>query len=245
MRLFGLIGFPLGHSFSKKYFADKFAKENITNASYRLFEMPRIEAVNLVFDMPGLKGFNVTIPYKAAIMPYLNALDQSAEKVGAVNVVKVEEDGTRRGFNSDYYGFRASLEKWLPHQTTGALVLGTGGAAQAVKAVLRDMQIPLSTVSRDSAKADFCYDDLSHHPDILNQHKLIVNTTPLGTYPIVEAAPELPYHRMDHNFFLYDLVYNPSETLFMKKGKAVGAHVKNGLEMLELQAEKSWEIWNS
>ena len=183
---------------------------------------------------------------KHDILAYMDNFDHSAEKVGAVNVVKINADGTRTGYNSDYYGFRTSLEKWLPANfKSGALVLGIGGAAKAVMAVLEDISIPYLKISRDLTKGDFDYDGFRNNPDILKKYPLIINTTPLGMSPKIDACPDLDYPKMNESFYLYDLIYNPSETKFMAEGKKYGADVKNGLEMLELQAEKSWEIWNA
>jgi shikimate dehydrogenase len=245
-RQFGLIGYPLSHSFSGKYFAEKFQREGIPDARYDLFEIDAIDKVDQVFAKPNLLGFNVTIPYKHGIKAYMDDFDHSAKKVGAVNVVKINGDGTRTGFNSDYYGFRTSLESWLPEGfNSGAMVLGIGGAAKAVMAVLDDLSINYVKISRDSSKGDYDYESLKANPDLLQKHKLIINTTPLGMSPNTDARPAMDYSQMDERFYLYDLIYNPAETRFMRAGKAQGAQVKNGLEMLELQAEKSWEIWNT
>lgn len=244
-RQFGLIGYPLSHSFSGRYFRDKFERENITDAEYKLYEIDSIEKVVDVFNVQNLKGFNVTIPYKHDIQRYLDDLDHSAGKVGAVNVVKIQTNGLRVGFNSDYYGFRTSLEKWLPGDSAfSALILGTGGAAKAVIAVLNDLGIQYLKVSRDTLKGDISYNTLTTDPYIMQKHKLIINTTPLGMSPNTEIMPNIPYQWINEQFYLYDLIYNPEETRFMNEGRKNGAHVKNGYEMLELQAEKSWEIWN-
>ena len=245
-KLYGLIGYPLSHSFSGKYFSEKFQRENITNCEYRLFEITSVHEVKGIFAIDNLRGFNVTIPYKHEIMAYLDELDHSALKVGAVNVVKMLPGGKRKGYNSDYYGFRTSLLRWLP-DTKGlkALVLGTGGAAKAVTAVLDDLNIPYLKVSRTEGKGDITYETLYENPGIFSSHTLIINTTPLGMSPKVEARPGLPYEKLTKNHNLYDLIYNPPQTAFMKEGQKYGAKVKNGLEMLELQAEKSWEIWNN
>ena len=246
IKQYGLIGYPLSHSFSGKYFSEKFNKENISDCRYDLFEIDSIDKVSSVFSRSNLKGFNVTIPYKHDIMSFMDLFDHSAEKVGAVNVVKINPDGSRTGFNSDYYGFRISLEKWLPKNfNSGAFVLGIGGAAKAVMAVLEDLKIEYLKISRNKEKGDFDYEELRANPGILKNHKLIINTTPLGMSPNIDVQPNLDYEQMDGSFYLYDLIYNPSETKFMYLGKKHGANVKNGLEMLELQAEKSWEIWNS
>ncbi len=245
-KLYGLIGFPLSHSFSGKYFDDKFKREGITDCEYRLFEIESIEKVRELFDREELRGFNVTIPYKHEIIPFLDELDHSAEKVGAVNVVKIFSDGRRKGYNSDYYGFRTSLENWLPSEREWqALVLGTGGAARAVWAVLDDLSIPFLKVSRHKAKGDITYEDLIKNHEIFKAYSLIINTTPLGMSPHTESRPQLPYDQLNADCYLFDLIYNPSITVFMTEGSKRGAKVKNGLEMLELQAEKSWEIWNA
>jgi shikimate dehydrogenase len=244
-KLYGLIGYPLSHSFSKKYFGNKFQKENIEGCAYELFEIDNIQKVEQVFKMPNLQGFNVTIPYKHDIMGYLDDFDHSAKKVGAVNVVKIGPDGKKTGFNSDYYGFRTSLVNWLPDlKNQKALMLGIGGAAKAVMAVLEDLHIPMLKISRDATKGDIDYTALMQQPDILQQHRLIINTTPLGMSPNIVAKPDIDYSLLGKQHFLYDLIYNPAETSFLAEGKKNGAQIKNGLQMLELQAEKSWEIWN-
>lgn len=245
-KVFGLIGYPLSHSFSKRYFSEKFARENIAGCRYELFELPEIGLLpGLIQNTPSLKGLNVTIPYKEQVKKYINSFDDSADKVGAVNVIRIEDNGSLKGYNSDYYGFRESLESWLPHLNFQALILGTGGASKAVAAVLNDLQIPFKMVSRKSASGAIAYEDLSRDDQYIRTHKLIVNTTPLGMSPHIENAPSIPYEHLTESHFLYDLVYNPEETRFMTLGKAKGAKVKNGLEMLRLQADKSWEIWNS
>ncbi len=245
-RQFGLVGFPLSHSFSKKFFSEKFEREGITNCRYDVFEIDSIGKVKDVFALPGLVGFNITIPYKTEIMSFLQQLDDSAKKVGAVNVVKIEKDGSRTGYNSDYYGFRTSLEKWFPlKNSTGALVLGMGGAAKAVLAVFDDLGISYLKVSRDESKGDITYDELKKEASIFDEYPLIVNTTPLGMAPKTDALPDLNYHGLGPKNYLYDLIYNPPETAFLKAGSKNGTHTKNGHEMLILQAEKSWEIWNS
>lgn len=246
MRLFGLTGFPLSHSFSKHYFAEKFAREGLTDCRYALFELPDpAQFPALWAENPDLRGLNVTIPHKQALFPYLSSLDESAQKVGAVNVVRRQPDGSLRGFNSDFYGFKKSLEDWEAFRQTppeAALILGYGGAAKAVEAVLRDLGIAYQIVSRDPAKGSLTYAELNS--DLLAAHHLLINCTPLGTYPNVESAPELPYELLGERHLLYDLVYNPAETLFLKRGAERDAAIHNGYRMLELQAERSWEIWN-
>lgn len=241
---YGLIGYPLSHSFSKKYFANKFIRENIKDCEYDLFEIKNIELVEQLFQKQNLKGFNVTIPYKHAIMKYMDNFDHSAKKVGAVNVVKISAEGEKTGFNSDYYGFRTSLENWLTEtENHKALILGVGGAAKAVIAVLHDLSVPFLKISRDSKKGDLTYVELNNHPNIYKDYHLIINTTPLGMSPNIHAMPEINYGLLTSYHYLYDLIYNPEITKFMAAGAKYGAQTKNGLEMLELQAEKSWEIW--
>ncbi len=244
-KIFGLIGYPLGHSFSKKYFTEKFKRENIDDARYELFELRDISEIEQVFKTPGLRGLNVTIPYKEKVIPYLDKLEPAALEINAVNVIKISGDGTKEGFNADYYGFRLSLERWLGcFHDVRALILGTGGASKAVKKVLNDLDITFLSVSRSKDKGDITYKSLFKDFSLIQTFKLIINTTPLGMSPETGNCPDIPYDLLTHAHYLYDLIYNPPETLFMKKGKARDAHVKNGHEMLVLQAEKSWEIWN-
>jgi shikimate dehydrogenase len=247
MKIFGLIGYPLSHSFSQGYFNKKFKKEGMRDVIYENFEIKSIKDLPALLESyPDLCGLNVTIPYKEDVKQYVHELDHSAQKVGAVNVIKILPDKKRVGYNSDYYGFRTSLESWLAGKLYNikSLVFGTGGASKAVRVVLKDCNIPYKTVSRDTKKGDYAYYDLSEKQDILESHTLLINTTPLGMYPHVNEAPHLPYDMLNKNYYLYDLIYNPEETLFLRKGREAGAHIKNGLEMLILQAEKSWDIWN-
>jgi shikimate dehydrogenase len=248
MNLFGLIGYPLTHSFSKKYFTEKFEKEGIKDCKYDLFEIKDIQDFRSILKSnPELNGLNVTIPHKEAVMQFLDELDEPVKKIKAVNVIKIQ-NGKLKGYNSDYHGFRRSLENFLAEGKTTtseikALVLGTGGASKAVKAALEDLNISYKTVSRNKGQADLTYSEIDK--EVIATYKLIINTTPLGMYPSLDASPDLPYDKMNKDYFLFDLVYNPEETLFMKKGKAQGARTKNGMEMLILQAEKAWSIWNS
>lgn len=245
MTRYGLIGYPLTHSFSQRYFTEKFAREGITDSRYDLFELPDITALPDLFTIPGLRGLNVTIPHKQAVLPYVNRLDSSAEKIGAVNVIRIETDGSRTGYNSDYYGFRQSLTEWLTslNRTTAglrALVLGTGGASKAVTVALTDLGIAYNYVSRTKTATMLTYDEL---PNVLADYELIINGSPVGTYPRIDEAPALPYSLLTNRHLLYDLVYNPAETKFMQLGHQYGAATRNGLRMLELQADKAWEIW--
>ena len=247
MRQFGLIGYPLSHSFSKGYFAEKFSKEGIADAIYELFPLQHIDDFpQLLKQQPQLVGLNVTIPYKEQIIPYLTSLHDSAKKVKAVNVIKREGDRLI-GYNSDYFGFKLSLQHWVKEKlkTQQALVLGTGGAAKAVCAALEDLEVPFRLVSRQPSSGMLAYEEIHQQPSLLQQYRLIINTTPAGMHPNVTTCPDLAYDQLNSSHYLYDLVYNPAETLFMKEGLTRGASVKNGLEMLHLQAEKAWEIWNS
>jgi len=213
---------------------------------YKLFELLDIQELpQLLKNEPNLKGLNVTIPHKQAVMPFLDSLDASAEKVGAVNVIKFMEDGRLIGYNSDYYGFKTSLEDFLSEvnmSSIKALVLGNGGAGKAVVAALKDLGIDYKTVSRTKSEENISYDEI---PTIIADYQLIINCSPVGTYPKSEQCPNIPYESLTENHYLYDLVYNPLETLFLQKGKEKGAKIHNGLRMLHLQAEKAWEVWNS
>lgn len=244
-RLFGLIGYPLSHSFSKKYFTEKFEKEAITGCYYELFPLKQIdEFPQLVQQYSNFKGMNVTLPYKQLVIPYLDELDEAAREVGAVNTIAFS-NGKLKGYNTDIYGFERSLIRLLSsrkHNPKKALVLGTGGAAQAVIYVLNKLNISPKFVSRRPGDDVLIYDDLTEK--ILMEHRLIINTTPLGMSPNINNLPPIPYHYIGSEHFLFDLVYNPAETAFLKKGKTAGAATSNGLEMLFLQAEKAWEIWN-
>lgn len=245
-KLYGLIGNPLSHSFSKEYFENKFDNEKLIGCIYNLYEIKEVELVlEVIKQNPSLLGLNVTIPYKEAIIPLLDSLDESALGIGAVNVIKIIENKLI-GFNSDYYGFEKSLLKWLPDELSGlnALILGSGGAAKAVKAVLIKNNIGYTTVSRKSSMNSITYLDLKES-NLIGENKLLINTTPVGMSPKVNECPDLAYNQLTSSHFAYDLIYNPSKSRFLKKAYAQGAHIKNGLEMLELQAEKSWEIWSS
>lgn len=241
MKTLGLIGYPLSHSFSKKYFTEKFEQENIKGWQYELFPLERIEALpDLLKKHPSIVGLNVTIPYKEAVIPYLNEVDESAA-FGAVNTIKIE--GKKLiGFNTDVYGFEQSLRPMLKADHTQALILGTGGAAKAVANVLSGLGIEFKYVSRTPSDGQFSYQDIDKNT--IKKHTLIVNTTPLGMHPKVDSCPDLPYQSLTPRHILYDLLYNPNVTTFLKKGKKQDTYIKNGLEMLYLQAEKAWTIWN-
>lgn len=245
MRRFGLIGFPLGHSFSQKYFTQKFEADG-TDARYDLFPLSSItELPKLLDDVDNFAGFNVTIPYKQDVMAYLDELDDQAREIGAVNVVKISYEGGRRhlkGFNSDAYGFTESIRPMLGDSHKKALVLGSGGASKAVIYSLKRLGLTPVIVSRHVAPGLLTYADLN--ADVMTEYTVIVNASPVGMSPKVDACPDIPYEFLTPAHVCFDLVYNPEETLFLKKAKAQGAAVKNGLEMLHLQAEGAWLYWN-
>lgn len=246
---FGLIGKPLTHSYSKKHFSEKFEKEGIKGKSYHLFPLEKGEHFPFLKKVnPNLKGLNVTIPYKETVLPFMDELSKEAASIGAVNCINFL-DGKMIGHNTDAYGFEVSILEFLKENgkkvsdLSNALILGTGGASKAIKYVLKKHGIEFLVISRRKEKGDLVYEELNE--EIVRKHQLIVNTTPLGTFPNTDTCPNIPYEFLGTNHFLYDLVYNPEKTLFLQKGKNRGANVKNGAEMLYLQAEKSWEIWTT
>jgi shikimate dehydrogenase len=245
MKLYGLIGYPLSHSFSAIYFKNKFANEQIPDCDYRLFPIPDIsELIPILNENTNLCGFNVTIPYKKEIFQLLTHVDPVAAEVGAVNTVKVIRKGTNmelHGFNTDILGFEQSLKPLLSGRNK-ALVLGTGGAAMAVIFVLKRLQIEYFSVSRNPSDKAIGYSDLTR--ELLDDYAIIINTTPLGMHPNTENAPPIPYQWLNFGHLLYDLVYNPEVTRFMKNGLEQGCQVKNGLEMLQIQAEEAWRIFS-
>lgn len=238
---FGLLGRNISYSFSQGYFTQKFKDLGLTDHSYENFDLPHIGEIDKVLEQKNLKGFNVTIPYKEEVIPYLDELDAQAEKIGAVNTIKFTENGLK-GFNTDAYGFKKSLEPFLQPYHTKALVLGTGGASKAVHFVLDGLGIQSTYVSRSKKEGQYTYEELNQ--DIMGENLLIINCTPLGTYPNIEAKPSLPYQFIDQKHLLYDLIYNPEKTTFLALGESKGATICNGLQMLIHQAEKAWEIWN-
>jgi len=245
MDRYGLIGFPLKHSFSKDYFNNKFAVESI-NAEYINFEIASIkELKSIIQDNPQLKGLNVTIPYKEQVIPYLNSLSDNARRIGAVNVIKINRSKKKvvlAGFNSDIIGFMQSIEPLLQPHHKNALVLGTGGSAKAIFYGLQQLGIEVVFVSRQkTSEKVLTYSELS--PEVMEIHKIVINCTPVGMFPNTDDCPEIPYRLLTSEHLLYDLLYNPNETLFMKKGEEQGASVKNGLEMLLLQAFAGWNFW--
>ncbi len=259
MKKFGLIGFPLSHSFSKEYFTKKFTEEGLADHVYELFPLPNISGLeDLIRSQPDLCGLNVTIPHKIGVMYYLTKVDEAAREIDAVNCIKIVNNRpveaffsgelssmnvSLYGYNTDAYGFEKSLVPLLQKHHKKALVLGNGGATRAVVYVLKKLGIDFSIVSRKPIRQQLTYEQVT--PKLLHDHTLIVNTTPLGMVPDIDRCPDLPYEALGASHLLYDLIYNPEETLFLKKGREQGAATKNGLEMLYLQAEKSWEIWQS
>jgi len=243
MRTLGLIGYPLSHSFSKKYFTDKFEREGIKGYEYSLFPIETIEGLKPLLDAtPELEGLNVTIPYKEQVIPFLDECSPIVAEIGACNCIRIQ-DGRLVGYNTDVIGFAKTLEPKLAPHHQHALVLGTGGAAKAVHYVLKQKGIGFLEVSRTSREGVVTYDNLDR--SVMGKHTLIINTTPLGMYPKTEEAPPIPYGLIDSRHYLYDLVYNPSKTRFLALGEEKGATIENGADMLVIQAEASWDIWNS
>lgn len=245
MDKYGLIGFPLGHSFSRNFFNEKFENEGI-KAKYINFEIPQIEDLpEILASNPELKGLNVTIPYKQKVMAYLDELSPEAKAIGAVNVIRVSHKGkdvVLKGFNSDVIGFTRSIEPMLEPAHKKALILGTGGASKAIEYGLKTLGLETLFVSRTKKENTITYEEVT--PEIIKEYNVIVNCTPLGMYPKADTCPDIPYEAMDGHTILYDLIYNPDETLFLTKGAKYGTTTKNGLEMLLLQAFASWEFWN-
>ena len=244
MEQYGLIGYPLHHSFSKGYFNKKFEVEKI-DATYDNYEIESIgDVMKIISDHPHLCGLNVTIPYKEQIISFLDEIDGHARTIGAVNVIKIGKKNKKKyltGYNSDYIGFKESIQPYLPSYHKKALILGTGGSAKAISYGLKQLSISSVFVSRKKSEGLLTYDELNE--DILHTHTVIVNCTPTGMFPQVNDCPQLPYHLLTSQHILYDLIYNPKETLFLKKGKEKEATVVNGLDMLLRQAEVAWKIW--
>ena len=246
MRKFGLIGYPLGHSFSKIYFTEKFHNEHINDCSYDLFPIETISHLPVLIQTePELSGLNVTIPYKSEVMAFLDSISPEAEEIGAVNVIKIDRHQKKTflsGYNSDVTGFRDSLRPYLRSEIKNAIILGSGGSSKAVCYVLTRMGMDLTIVSREKKPGTITYSDLV--PELLSNTYLIVNTTPLGMFPNVESQPDINYELLGKKHILFDLVYNPGVTVFLRKGRERGSTVISGLQMLHLQAEKAWDIWN-
>ncbi len=248
MKTYGLIGYPLGHSFSKKFFAEKFENEGLNDCQYLNFEIDQIEKFTSIFkDNKNIMGLNCTIPYKQLVMTYLDEIDEEAAKVGAINTIKILRTGNElnlKGFNTDIIGFERSIKPMLNVSHKKALILGTGGASKAIKHILSKLGIEFisASIEDELAENEIRYEAISE--EVIKGRTVIINATPLGTFPKVDACPSIPYKAITSEHVLFDLVYNPEVTLFMQKGKDQGANVKNGLEMLHGQAKAAWEIWN-
>lgn len=247
MRTFGLIGYPLSHSFSKKFFSEKFETEKIADCKYELYPIVHADEIKeLIANNTSLCGLNVTIPHKVNVLPFLNEVDEAAAQIGAVNCISINQTGERpflKGYNTDAYGFAESLKPMLEKHHQKALIFGDGGAAKAVKYVLTQLGISYLSVVRNPEPNAILYSAIT--PALLNEYTVLINTTPLGMLPNLDSYPVIPYQHVTNQHLAYDLVYNPDETVFLAKVKAQGGKIKNGLEMLYLQAERSWEIWNN
>ena len=242
LKQFGLVGKNIDYSFSKKYFSEKFEKENLDNCSYQNFDIQSVFEITQIIKNSNLAGLNVTIPYKEEIIPFLDKISKKAKKIGAVNTIKITKKGKLKGFNTDFYGFQKSLNSLLNENHKKALILGTGGASKAVAFALKKLEIQFTFVSQKDSEEYLSYEKLDEN--IFQEYQIIINCTPLGTFPATDTYPKIPYHLLNANFIAFDLVYNPEETIFLKKARQHGAITKNGMEMLIFQAEKAWEIWN-
>lgn len=243
---FGLIGSTVSHSFSKSYFDEKFFREGLRDYHYDLYSLPTIDELKkLLEENPELAGLNVTIPYKEQVLKFLSDIDADAKSIGAVNVIKIQ-DGKLKGYNTDSDAFYESLEKWFPAiKNPKALILGTGGSSKAVRQALKKLKINFEVVSREEGKGDHTYESLEKNSKIIKEAHLIINTTPLGMSPNTNTLPPIDYDLITPAHYVYDLIYNPARTVFLQKAEMRGAHIKNGLEMLHIQAEKAWAIWNN
>jgi len=241
--LFGLLGKNIGYSFSAGYFAEKFKSLHLEDYDYVNFDIPAIEEFSAIIkENPNLKGMNVTIPYKEAVIPFLDKLSKKAERIGAVNTIKFTKKGKLKGYNTDYYGLKKSLQPLLKPHHKKALILGTGGASKGIAFALEELGILYTFVSREPTEFSIGYDLVN--ATTFDNHQIIINSTPLGTSPNVQAFPAIPYEFFTSKHIAYDLIYNPEETVFLKKARKRGAEIKNGYEMLVFQAEKAWKIWN-
>ena len=240
---YGLVGKNIGYSFSKAYFAEKFERENYKKLTYENFDIQEIfEFPGILKNNPDLQGLNVTIPYKEVVIPFLDKMSKNALKIGAVNTIKFTSSGKTKGYNTDFYGFKKSLKPLLNPHHKKALILGTGGASKAVAYALRLLEIDYILVSREPSEHTLTYDEIN--ASTFEEYQVIINCTPLGTSPHYDACPDIPYDYFTENHIAYDLIYNPEESLFLKKAKEKGAVIKNGYEMLVFQAERAWKIWN-
>lgn len=244
MNRLGLLGKNISYSFSKTYFKKKFENENIDDTTYKNFDIEHINLFpSIVKNTKGLKGLNVTIPYKEVVIPYLDKINKKAKEIGAVNTIKVTKKGKLVGYNTDCYGFKKSIEPLLKPHHKNALILGTGGASKAIAYSLKQLNIDYSYVSRTASKhVDYTYETLTEQ--VISQFQIIINCSPLGTFPDIDNCPDIPYEAIKESHILYDLIYNPEQTKFLKLGQKKGATTANGLNMLKLQAEKAWSIWD-
>jgi shikimate dehydrogenase len=240
---FGLLGRNINYSFSKGYFTDKFNNENFEGCTYENFDIPEITAFpDIIKNTPDLKGLNVTIPYKETVIPFLDKLSKKAALIGAVNTIKITKKGKLKGYNTDYYGFKKSLEPLLQAHHKKALILGTGGASKGVAYALDELGIFYTFVSREAKETVIDYNRIN--ATTFDNYQIIINSTPVGTSPNIDESPSIPYEYFTDKHIAFDLIYNPEETQFLKKAKAQGAQIKNGLDMLIFQAEKAWAVWN-
>ncbi|MEC9134796.1 MAG: shikimate dehydrogenase [Bacteroidota bacterium] len=242
IKRYGLIGKNIEYSFSRGYFKKKFETENLQDCIYTNFDLNQIKELKNVLSLKNIFGLNVTTPYKREVIHYLDRLSPAAEKVNAVNTIKFHKDGTTSGHNTDVYGFEKSLLEIINKLPKKALILGTGGASSAVAYVMKKLKIEFSYISRRGGENTTIYTDVDEIT--INEHELIINASPVGTFPNIDKTPDLPYQFLTKNHILYDLIYNPTETRFLREGKTRGSKILNGQKMLEYQAEKSWEIWN-
>lgn len=240
---YGLVGRNISYSFSKKYFTDKFITEELKHFTYENFDIADISLFQaIIAETKDLHGLNVTIPYKESVLPYLHKINKKALKIGAVNTIKITKNKKLKGYNTDYFGFKKALQPFLKLNHTKALILGTGGASKAIAYALKELNITFKFVSREATDEHLTYEDLNEK--IFNDFHLIINCTPLGTFPNINECPPLPYHLFTENHLAFDLIYNPAETTFLKNAQQNGAQISNGHLMLIYQAEKAWSIWN-
>jgi shikimate dehydrogenase len=245
-KIFGLIGSTVSHSFSKSYFDEKFFRDGLRDHRYELFPLEKIQDIQtLIKENEGLCGLNVTLPYKEQVLKYLTEIDPEAEKIGAVNVIRVKQ-GKLKGYNTDSAAFFETIEKWLPKDKKfKALVLGSGGSSKAVRQALTKLGVEHKIVSRDKSTGDYSYEEINSQPKEIAASRLVINTTPLGMFPHTDTMPPFDLEHINKDHYVYDLIYNPARTQFLQKAEMRGATIKNGLEMLHVQAEKSWNIWNN
>lgn len=242
-KTYGLVGKSISYSFSEKYFTEKFKKNKIQNCTYKNFDLNNIKDLVSILKENDLKGLNITIPYKEQVLSYLDEIEDNAKLIGAINTIKINKDKTLTGYNTDFIGFINTLRPHINSNCKKALILGTGGASKAIEYGLKKLNIESKKISRNKKKGDLTY--LEIDSDLIKEYQIIINTTPLGTYPDIENYPDIPYKYLTKKHICYDLIYNPDETKFLRKSKKKGAITINGLRMLEIQAEESWKIWNN